>query len=164
MLTFDLEVYILKQPVACVVLNELQWELLVCHLEDGNFEDILVKYSYWHTQVIPLFYHLHQICKVFSSPPEGIDFQGMKNLVLPGLKQMCQYCVLLRERYFNQQLPLTLDWQETLLPGLQIQYIKSNRFFADLLLPRSCRCSPFEFKSDFFILSLLINPTFSCLQ
>ena len=46
MLTFDLEVCILKQPVAFAVLSVLQWEWLVCHLEDGNFEDILMKYSY----------------------------------------------------------------------------------------------------------------------
>ena len=46
MLTFGLEVCILKQPVACPVLNVLQWEWLVRHLEDGNFEDILMKYCY----------------------------------------------------------------------------------------------------------------------
>ena len=46
MLTFDLEVCILKQPAAFAVLNLLQWEWPVCHLEDGNFEDILMEYSY----------------------------------------------------------------------------------------------------------------------
>ena len=46
MLTFDLEVCILKQPVTCAVLNVLQWEWFVSHLEDGNFKDILMKYSY----------------------------------------------------------------------------------------------------------------------
>ena len=45
MLTFNLEVCILKQPVAFAVLSVLQWEWPVCHLEDGNFEDILMKYS-----------------------------------------------------------------------------------------------------------------------
>ena len=46
MLTFDLEVFILKQPVVCAILNLLQWKLPVCHLEDDNFEDILMEYSY----------------------------------------------------------------------------------------------------------------------
>ena len=46
MLTFDLEVCILKQPVAWAVFNLLQWEWPVCCLEDGKFEDILMEYSY----------------------------------------------------------------------------------------------------------------------
>ena len=65
---------------------------------------ILIYASNWHTQVILLFYCLHQICKVFSSPPEGIDFQGMKNLILSRLKQMCQYCVLLKDSKFRSRI------------------------------------------------------------
>ena len=67
-------VAILKQPVPCDVLNLLQWEWSVYHLEDGNFEDILMEYPCWHTQVSTLFYCLHQIFKVFSSPLAGINF------------------------------------------------------------------------------------------
>ena len=31
--------------------NKQEWP--VCHMEDGNFEDILMEYPCWHTQVIP---------------------------------------------------------------------------------------------------------------
>ena len=66
--TSDLEVCLLKQPLACAVLNLLQWEWPIYHLEDGNFEDILIEYPCLNIQVIPLFYCLHQICEGFFIP------------------------------------------------------------------------------------------------